>query len=119
MVSAGSKRLQSLAWGALMTKPLRIAVLISGGGTTLQNLLDRSADGRLPAQVVMVVSSRADTYGLTRAARAGVPTAVVERKVCASREEFSDRIFESCRMANADLVCLAGFLQLVQIPDDF
>ncbi len=102
-----------------MTKPLRIAVLISGGGTTLQNLLDRSADGRVPAQVVVVVSSRADAYGLTRAARAGVPVSVVERKACASREEFSDRVFESCRVADADLVCLAGFLQLVQIPDDF
>jgi len=102
-----------------MTKPLRIAVLISGGGTTLQNLLDRSADGRLPGQVVVVVSSRADAYGLTRAARAGVPTAVVERKACASREEFSARLFECCRTAGADLVCLAGFLQLVQIPEDF
>src|SRR5438105_1508281 len=102
-----------------MTKPLRIAVLISGGGTTLQNLLDRSADGRLPAQVVLVVSSRADALGLTRASRAGVPTAVVERRACASREQLSERLFEYCRRADADLVCLAGFLQLVQIPDDF
>ncbi|HKB39151.1 MAG TPA: phosphoribosylglycinamide formyltransferase [Gemmataceae bacterium] len=102
-----------------MTKPLRIAVLISGSGTTLQNLLDRSADGRLPARVVQVVASRPDAHGLTRAAGAGVSAAVVERKACALREEFSARIFDLCRKAGADLVCLAGFLQLVIIPDDF
>jgi phosphoribosylglycinamide formyltransferase 1 len=98
---------------------LRLAVLLSGGGTTLQNLLDRSADGRLPARVVQVISNRADAYGLRRAEAAGVPAAVVDRKECASREEFSGRIFDLCRQAGADLVCLAGFLQLLVIPDDF
>src|SRR5215831_4072366 len=99
--------------------PIRLAVLLSGSGTTLQNLLDRCADGRLPAQVVLVVSNNADAFGLTRAENAGVPTAVVERKECASRDEFSQRIFAHCREAGADLVCMAGFLQLVRIPDDF
>jgi phosphoribosylglycinamide formyltransferase-1 len=98
---------------------IRLAVLISGGGTTLQNFLDRIADGRLRARVVLVVSSRADAFGLERTHRAGVPTAVVERKACASREEFGRRIFDLCRQAGADLVCLAGFLQLLPIPDDF
>jgi formyltetrahydrofolate-dependent phosphoribosylglycinamide formyltransferase len=102
-----------------MPKPLRLAVLLSGGGTTLQNLLDRSADGRLTAQVVQVVSNRPDAFGLERAARAGVPAAVVDRRDCDSREEFSGRIFDLCRRAPADLVCLAGFLQLLTIPDDF
>jgi phosphoribosylglycinamide formyltransferase-1 len=100
-------------------QPLRLAVLLSGHGTTLQNLLDRSADGRLSAQTVLVVSSRADAFGLQRAQRAGVPTAVVERKQCASREDFGRRIFDLCRQARVDLVCLAGFLQLLPIPDDF
>ena len=102
-----------------MPQSLRLAVLISAGGTTLQNLLDRSADGCLSAQVTQVISSRGDAYGLLRAQRAEVPTAVVERKACASREEFSQRIFELCRRAQADLVCLAGFLQLLLVPDDF
>ncbi len=102
-----------------MTRPLRIAALLSGGGTTLQNLLDRCADGRLSARVVQVVSSRADAHGLARAAQAGVPAVAVERKGCASREEFSARVFDSCRAAGADLVCMGGFLQLVLIPDDF
>jgi phosphoribosylglycinamide formyltransferase-1 len=102
-----------------MHQPIRLAVLLSGGGTTLQNLLDRIADGRLDARVVQVVSNNPEAFGLTRAARAGVPAAVVERKASGSREEFSRRIFDLCRAAEADLVCLAGFLQLVLIPDDF
>ncbi|HJT79281.1 MAG TPA: phosphoribosylglycinamide formyltransferase [Gemmataceae bacterium] len=102
-----------------MPQPLRLAVLLSGSGTTLQNLLDRSADGRLPAEVVRVVANRPDAFGLERAERAGVPAAVVERRDCGSREEFSGRIFDLCRAARADLVCLAGFLQLLTIPDDF
>jgi formyltetrahydrofolate-dependent phosphoribosylglycinamide formyltransferase len=100
-------------------EPIHLAVLLSGGGTTLQNLLDRIADGRLRARVVQVISNRADAFGLTRARAAGVPTAVVERKACGTREEFSVRIFELCRRAGTDLVCLAGFLQLIQVPDDF
>jgi len=103
-----------------MQLPIRLAVPLSGGGTTLQNLLDRCADGRLPeARVVAVVSSRPDAFGLERARRAGVPAFVVERKRCASREEFSERVFGYCRDAAADLVCLAGFLQLLTIPPDF
>lgn len=98
---------------------LRLAVLLSGNGTTLQNLLDRSAAGQLPAEVVAVISNRSDAFGLERALRAGIPAFVVERRDCASREEFSRRIFDVCRQARADLVCLAGFLQLLVIPDDY
>src|SRR5437763_1352826 len=102
-----------------MADPLRLAVLISGGGTTLQNLLDRCADGRLPARVAVVVSSRADAPGLERARRAGVPAHVVQRKACASREEFSRRTLDHARAAGAGVVCLAGFLQLLEIPEEF
>src|SRR5262245_54281883 len=101
-----------------MSEP-RLAVLLSGSGTTLQNLLDRIADGRLTAQVVLVIASSADAFGLERAHRAALPAAVVSRKEAGSREEFSRRIFEHCRQVKADLVCLAGFLQLLTIPDDF
>jgi phosphoribosylglycinamide formyltransferase-1 len=102
-----------------MGEPIRLAVLLSGGGTTLQNLLDRIADGRLRARVVLVVSNRSDAFGLTRAEGAGIPTAVVSRKEHPSHETFSRQIFALCRQARADLVCLAGFLQLLQVPDDF
>lgn len=102
-----------------MQHPLRLAVLLSGSGTTLQNLLDRSRAGQLPARVVSVVSSSATAGGLTRAQQAGIPAAVVERKSAGSREEFSRRIFDHCRQHQADLVCMGGFLQLVQVPEDF
>jgi formyltetrahydrofolate-dependent phosphoribosylglycinamide formyltransferase len=102
-----------------MTEPIRVAVLLSGGGTTLQNLLDRGGEGQFRARVVSVVSSNAQAFGVTRARNAGLPTAVVERKTCPSREEFSRRIFDHCRAAGAELVCMAGFLQLVLIPRDF
>jgi formyltetrahydrofolate-dependent phosphoribosylglycinamide formyltransferase len=102
-----------------MHQPIRLAVLLSGGGTTLQNLLDRIGDGRLRAEIAVVVANKTDAFGLTRARQAGIPAFVVDRKVCASREEFSARIFDHCRQAGVDLVCLAGFLQLLHIPDDF
>lgn len=102
-----------------MHDPLRLAVFISGTGTTLQNLLDRIDDGRLNAAVVLVGSSRPDAYGLERAERAGIPTVVVSRKESASAEEFSERLLQPCREAGVDLVCLGGFLQLLLIPADF
>jgi len=102
-----------------MGDPIRLAVLLSGGGTTLQNLLDRIADGRLRAHVVLVVSNRSDALGLTRAERAGIRMAVVPRKEHDSSESFSRQIFDLCRQARAELVCLSGFLQLLQVPEDF
>jgi formyltetrahydrofolate-dependent phosphoribosylglycinamide formyltransferase len=102
-----------------MSAPIRCAVLLSGGGTTLQNLLDKSAAGRLAAKIVLVVSNRVDAFGLERARSAGIPTLVVNRKEAGSLEAFSRRIFDACRAAGVELVCLGGFLQLIQVPDDF
>jgi formyltetrahydrofolate-dependent phosphoribosylglycinamide formyltransferase len=102
-----------------MGDPLRLAVLLSGGGTTLQNFLDRIADGRLHAKVVLVVSSKATAFGLRRAEQAGIPSVVIERKKCVSDDDFGRQIFERCRHAGADLVCMAGFLQFLPIPEDF
>lgn len=102
-----------------MHDPTRLAVLLSGGGTTLQNFLDRIAGGLLRAEIAVVVSSNTEAFGLTRARQANIPAFIVERKSCATREEFSARIFAHCRDADVDLVCLAGFLQLLHIPDDY
>jgi formyltetrahydrofolate-dependent phosphoribosylglycinamide formyltransferase len=102
-----------------MAPPIRLAVLLSGSGTTLQNLLDRIRNGRLSAQVVLVLSNRTDAYGLTRAREAGVEACVIPRKDHASADAFSQSIFEKCRQARVDLVCLAGFLQFLPIPPDF
>src|SRR5262249_35115062 len=91
--------------------PIRLAVLLSKAGTSLQNFLDRCADGRMKAQIVAVVSNNANAFGLERARRAKIPTFAVNRKEAGSVAEFSRRLFAPCREVKADLVCLAGFLQ--------
>lgn len=102
-----------------MNDPVRLAVLVSGGGTTLQNLIDRIADGRLSAKIVLVLASKPTAFGIQRAERAGLPTVVVERTSHPTIESFSAAIFDRCRESRASLVCLAGFLQLLRIPPDF
>ena len=97
---------------------MRLAVLISGSGRTLDNLLEWIAAGRLAASVETVVSSRADVRGVRIAERAGIPVAVLPRAGRAV-EAWSDEIFAACRAARADLVVMAGFLHLVRIPADF
>ncbi|REJ67079.1 MAG: phosphoribosylglycinamide formyltransferase [Planctomycetota bacterium] len=99
--------------------PLRIAVLISGGGTTLKNLLEKIAAGVLSAEIAVVVSSNAAAGGLEFAKAAGIPTVVAERRSFATLEEFSAAIFDPCRTADVDCVVMGGFLKLVRIPEDF
>ncbi len=94
-----------------------IAVLVSGGGTTLQNLIDQIRDGKLDARVVTVIASRPGIKGIERARNAGIPVQVVVRKEFASVEAFSDRIFAILADARTDLLCLGGWLQLLKIPD--
>lgn len=97
-----------------MAHRLRLAVLLSGGGTTLQNLLDHIADGRLSAEVAVVVSSRADAFGLERARGAGIPALTVARKGHADVPAFNDALHAALEPYAADLVVLAGFLSLFQ-----
>lgn len=97
---------------------LRLAILLSGSGRTLENLLDCIAAGRLPASVEIVVSNRGNVRGVEVARRAGLATHVLPRGN-APLASWSNAIFNACRAVNADLVVMAGFLQLVQIPADF
>ena len=99
--------------------PIRLAVLLSGGGTTLQNLGECINRGELNARITLVVSSNPEAYGLTRAKNLGLPATTVPRKAYKTAAEFSDFVFAQIRAASADLVCLAGFLSLLKIPDDF
>ena len=96
--------------------PAKLAVLISGSGSTLQNLIDRIADGSLPATIVSVVASRRGILGIERAERVGLPVTVIERKPA---DTFSERTFAAIRESGADLVILAGWLHLLLIPADF
>jgi len=100
-------------------RPLRIVVLISGGGTTLRNILQRIAAGKLDALVLRVVSTNPQAGGLEFARAAGIPVDVVERRAFPGIAEFSAAVFEVCRAAGADLVVLGGFLKLLAVPADF
>jgi phosphoribosylglycinamide formyltransferase-1 len=90
-----------------------IVVLISGGGTNLQAILDAIAEGRLPARVSLVVSNRADAGGLDRARTAGVPTAVVDHRNYPDRETFDQALIETIDPAEPDTVALAGFMRIL------
>jgi len=83
------------------------------------NFLEKIAAGELPAEIGLVIASRADCRGIERAHEAGLRCEIVSRKDYDSVEPFSDRIFELCREAKIDLVTFAGFLSLVHIPDDY
>jgi phosphoribosylglycinamide formyltransferase-1 len=102
-----------------LATPLRIAVLISGGGRTLNNLLELAAAGRLPVDVRLVISSSRKAGGLVFARAAGVPTQVFERRDYASSQAYGDAIFAACRAADVDYVVMAGFLKLAPVPEDF
>jgi phosphoribosylglycinamide formyltransferase-1 len=100
-------------------RALQLAVLVSGSGTTLQNLIDQIAAGRLNAQIALVIGSRPELVGLQRAAKAGLPNQVVDRRSLRDCAEFSSRVFDLCAEVNADLICLAGWLCLLDLPARF
>ena len=102
-----------------MTKQLKVAVLISGGGTTLKNLLDRNAAGEIDINIRLVISSSAKARGLEFADAADVPRDIVRRKDFESAELHSKAIFDRCREVDADYVLMGGYLQHVLIPQDF
>lgn len=102
-----------------MTAPLPIAVLISGGGTTLKNLIARRDGDGLPIDLRLVISSSATARGLSFAAEDGVPSLVVEKKKSLSAEKYSAAIFDPIRAAGVKLVVMGGFLKHVLIPPDF
>jgi formyltetrahydrofolate-dependent phosphoribosylglycinamide formyltransferase len=102
-----------------MTRTLSLAVLLSGSGSTLQNLIDRIADGSLNARIACVVGSRAGAYGLERARAQGIPAVLVPRKSFADTASFSNAIWPEIRKHEVDLVVMAGFMCLLEIPDDF
>ncbi len=104
---------------APLNRPIRLAVLISGGGTTLANLVAKIRDGKLAAEIRVVVASRADCGGVPRAAELGLRCEVIQRKSFLTIDDFSAAIFSQCRAAEADLVICGGFLALLKIPDDF
>ena len=96
-----------------------LAVLLSGGGRTLANLIDRERSGQLPARVGVVVSSVADAGGLGIAERAGIPDTALVRRDFESDADYSDAVFATIKPYEPALVVLAGFLRKLIVPPEW
>ena len=91
----------------------KIGVVVSGRGSNLQSIIDHIAKGKLNVEIAVVVSDHKEAFALERAAKAGIPTAVVERKGCKDKAEFEDKIDAALREAGAEVVVLAGFMRIL------
>jgi phosphoribosylglycinamide formyltransferase 1 len=98
---------------------LQVAVLISGGGTTLLNFLKHREAGQLDIDIPIVIASRADCKGVERAQNEGLRCEAVNRDDFEDTATFSKTVFDLCRELEVELVTLAGFLSLLKIPADF
>ena len=95
---------------------LKVAVLVSGGGTNLQAILDAADSGKIRnAEIAAVISNNPNAYALERARKHGVPAICVSRKECGSKEAFDEALLKALKDSGADLVVLAGCL--VVIPE--
>lgn len=92
---------------------LKVGVLISGRGSNLRALIDGCAGGRIPAEIVLVVSNRPDAGGLDHARRANIPNRIIDHRQFADRATFDTAVTEALRAAGVELLCLAGFMRLL------
>jgi len=95
-----------------VTSKLKIGVLLSGSGTNLQAIIDEAAAG-LPVEIVKVVSSRPDAYGIERAKAAGIPVLVLNRAIYADRDAADQLIVDELKAAGAEYVVMAGYMRMV------
>ena len=92
----------------------RIAVLVSGGGTNLQAILDAEKRGEIPhGEVTLVISDRAGAYALERAANAGIPAREINKKACGGQAAFEEQLIAVLEENRTDLIVLAGFLSIL------
>lgn len=96
-----------------MAQQVSIAVLVSGGGTNLQSIIDAIEAKRLDAKIEVVLSNRADAYGLVRAKKHGVATEVLDHKNFSSRDAYDQAVVDLLRARGVELVVLAGFMRLL------
>ena len=92
---------------------VKIAVLVSGGGTNLQALIDARGTVLKSGEIALVVSNHADAYALERAKKAGIPAEVILKKVCGSQEAFEARLLEVLAEYGIDVIILAGFMTIL------
>ncbi|MCU7938451.1 MAG: phosphoribosylglycinamide formyltransferase [gamma proteobacterium symbiont of Bathyaustriella thionipta] len=98
-------------------EPLAIVVLISGGGSNLQSIIDGIADKTLNARLCAVISNKAEAYGIERAKKANIPTEIIDHKHYDSRESFDAELTQCIEKYQPQLIVLAGFMRI--LTDDF
>ena len=96
-----------------MARQLPIGVLISGGGTNLQAIIDAIEAKRLDAAIKLVLSNKVDAYGLVRAKNHGIATEILDHKIYSSRETYDEAVVDLLRAHGVELVVLAGFMRLL------
>jgi len=96
---------------AFLRPLINVAVCLSGSGRTLQNLIDLQDKKKLPIRIVLVISSNAGAYGVERAKKHGILVKIVKRHQYTFTTAFTEAILDACETANADLICLAGFVK--------
>ena len=94
----------------------RLGVLISGRGSNLQSLIDAIASGRLNATIAVVISNKADAFGLERARAAGIEAIVISHRGWSSRDDYDRALVRELQSRDVGLVCLAGFMRIVGGP---
>jgi phosphoribosylglycinamide formyltransferase-1 len=92
---------------------IKTGILVSGGGTNLQALIDASADPSYPAEIALVISNRPDVLALERAAKAGVPTQVIRHQDYDGRAPFDAALDAALRAAGCEILCTAGFMRIL------
>lgn len=98
-------------------EPLPIVVLISGGGSNLQSIIDSIADNTLNARLCAVISNKPDAYGIERAKKANIPTEIIDHKQYHSRESFDAELTQCIEKYHPRLIVLAGFMRI--LTNDF
>jgi len=98
-------------------KKLPIAVFVSGGGTNLQSIIDAIEEGKLSAEIKLVVSNRSKAYALERSKRQGIPYKVIPSKSFKNEQEWGEELISAVKSSGAKLVVLAGFMKIV--PTNF
>ena len=92
----------------------KIAVLVSGGGTNLQALIDAQGRGEIPhGEITLVISNKEGAYALERAANAGIPAVVITKAACGDQESFEDALLAQLAACEIDLIVLAGFMSIL------
>ena len=91
----------------------KIAVLVSGGGTNLQALIDAQGNVLTSGEIALVVANNANAYALERAKKAGIPTAVVLKKQCGSQEAFEEKLKDILTEYGIEVIILAGFMTIL------